>query len=175
MAASKKKGKKGSQDSGENPNEKLIARNRKARHDYEILERWECGMVLMGSEVKSMRAGRVNLTDSYGDVRDGEVYLMNLHVSPYEQANRFNHEPTRPRKLLLHRREIRKLIGKTAEKGLTLVPLSLYFKKGIAKCELALARGKKSFDKRAAKADADAQRKMQQALRGGMRRRGADE
>jgi len=161
--------------SGENPNNKLIARNRKARHDYEILDRWECGMVLLGSEVKSMRAGRVNLSDSYGDLRDGEIYLMNLHVSPYEQANQFNHEPLRARKLLMHRREIRKLVGKTAEKGLTLVPLQLYFKKGIAKCELALARGKKSYDKRAAKADADNQRRLQQAVRGGMRRRGAED
>ncbi len=174
----KKKGSRGGkkgQGGGENPNERLIARNRKARHDYEILERLECGMALMGSEVKSLRAGRVNLNDAYGDIRDGEVYLLNLHISPYEQANRFNHEPRRARKLLLHRREIRKLIGKTQEKGLTLVPLALYFRRGIAKCELAVARGKKSYDKRAAKADADAQRRVQRALRGGVRRHGADD
>jgi len=161
--------------SGENPNNKQIARNRKARHDYEILDTWECGLVLLGSEVKSMRAGRVNMNDAYGDVRDGEVFLLSLHVSPYEQANRNNHEPLRPRKLLMNRREIRKLIGKTTEKGLTLVPLRLYFKNGIAKCELALARGKKSYDKRAAKADADNQRRVQQALRGGIRRRSAED
>ena len=173
----KKKGSQGGKKkaSGEDPNHKLIARNRKARHDYEILDRFECGMVLQGTEVKSLRAGRANLNDSYGDIRDGELYLMNLHISPYEQANRFNHEPTRARKLLAHRREIRKLIGKTTEKGLTLVPLQLYFKKGIAKCELALARGKKSYDKRAAKAEADTQRRLQRAVRGGVRRHGADD
>lgn len=172
----KKQGSKGGKKgSGEDPNHKLIARNRKARHDYEILDRFECGMVLVGSEVKSLRAGRANLNDSYGDIRNGEVYLMNLHISPFEQANRFNHEPTRTRKLLLNRREIRKLIGKTSEKGFTLVPLQLYFKRGIAKCELALARGKKVYDKRAAKADADTQRRMQRAIRGGVRRHGADD
>lgn len=175
MAKSKGSKSGAKKGAGEDPNHKLIARNRKARHDYEILERFETGMVLMGSEVKSMRAGRVNLNDSYAEVRGAEVFLVNLHVSPYEQANRFGHEPLRTRKLLMHKREIRKLIGKTTEKGLTLVPLSLYFKRGIAKCELALARGKKSYDKRAAKADADAQRRVQQAVRGGMRRRGADD
>ena len=168
---SKKKG----QGDGSNPNNRLVARNRKARHDYEILDSFECGMALLGTEVKSLRDGRVNLTDSYAEVRDGEVFLRNLHISPYEAGNRFNHEPRRTRKLLLHRREIRKLIGQTTEKGLTLVPLSIYFTRGKAKCELAIARGKKHYDKRASKAEADAQRKVQQAMRGGIRRHGADD
>ncbi len=173
--AARKKSSKGKGSAQENPNERLIARNRKARHDYEILETFEAGMALLGTEVKSLRDGRVNLTDSYAEIRNGEAVLRNLHISPYAQANRFNHEPTRPRKLLLHRREIRKLIGKTTERGLTLVPLSLYFKRGRVKCELGLARGKKSYDKRASKADADAKRKLQQAMRGGMKRRGHEE
>jgi SsrA-binding protein len=176
MSAKKASQGKAKASGAENPNDRLIARNRKARHDYEILETYEAGMVLVGTEVKSLRDGRVNLTDSYAEVRDGEVFLRNLHISAYTQGNRFNHEPLRVRKLLLNRREIRKLIGRTVEKGLTLVPLSLYFKRGRAKCELGLARGKKSYDKRASKADADAARKIQQALRGGMRRgRGGDD
>lgn len=150
---------------------KLIAKNRKARHEYEILEKFEAGIVLVGSEVKSLREGRCNLGDSYGEVSKGEVYLRNLHISPYAQAVQFQHAEMRPRKLLLHKREIRRLIGKTKEKGLTLVPLSLYFKNGVAKCELALARGKKIHDKRAADADRDAKKKIQQATRGGVRRR----
>lgn len=149
---------------------KLIARNRKARFNFEILEKFEAGMALMGTEVKSLRAGRCNLGDAYADIRDGEIWLRNLHISPYEQGNRANHDPMRPRKLLMHRREIRRLIGKVAERGLTLVPLSLYFKRGKAKCELALARGKKVHDKRAAKADKDMERKLREAVRGGMRR-----
>jgi len=149
---------------------KLIARNRKARFNFELLERFEAGMVLMGTEVKSLRAGRCNLGDAYADIRDGEVWLRNLHISPYEQANRMNHDPMRPRKLLMNRREIRRLIGKVTEKGLTLVPVSLYFKKGKAKCELALAKGKKVHDKRAAKADKDVERKLREAVRGGVRR-----
>jgi len=155
---------------------KLIAKNRKARHEYEILETFETGLVLVGSEVKSLRAGRCNLGDSYGEVKAGEVFLHNLHISPYEQATRFQHSEMRTRKLLLHKREIRRLIGKTKEKGLTLVPLSLYFKRGVAKVELALARGKKLHDKRATQADRDAKRKLQQAMRGGIRkRRGGDD
>lgn len=174
MSAAKKssnKAKKGKDGSGE----RLIAQNRKARHEYHILETFEVGLVLTGSEVKSLRAGRANMTDAYAEVRQAEVVLRNLHISPYEQATHFNHDPTRPRKLLMHRKEIRRLIGKTAEKGLTLVPLRLYFKKGWAKCELALAKGKKLHDKRASKADRDVQRKMQQAMRGGLRRHGGDE
>jgi SsrA-binding protein len=149
---------------------KIIARNRKARFNFELLERFEAGMVLQGTEVKSLRAGRCNLGDAYADIRDGEVWLRNLHISPYEQASRMNHDPMRPRKLLMHRREIRRLIGKVAEKGLTLVPVSLYFKKGKAKCELALAKGKKVHDKRASKAEKDVERKLREAVRGGMRR-----
>jgi SsrA-binding protein len=150
---------------------KLIARNRKARFNYHILETFEAGMVLVGTEVKSLRAGRCNLGDSYAEIRDGELYLHNLHISPYEQAHRANHEPTRPRKLLMHRRELRRIATKTQEKGLTLIPVSLYFKKGKAKCELGLAKGKKLYDKRQDKADKDVKRKMDQALRGGVRRR----
>ena len=171
---SKKKSARGKSAGQDNPNDRLIARNRKARHDYEVIETLEAGMVLVGSEVKSLRAGRVNLVDAWAEVRQGEVFLHNLHISPYEMANRFNHEPTRSRKLLLHTKEIRKLIGKTTEKGLTLIPLSLYFKRGRVKCELGICKGKKSYDKRAAKADADNQRKLQQAMRGGMRRHGDD-
>jgi len=165
MAAKKDSGKKADEDG-----RKLIARNRKARHEFEILETLEAGMVLVGSEVKSLRAGRCNLGDAYAILQRGEVYLQNLHIGPYEQANAFAHAELRPRKLLLNKREIRKLIGKTAERGLTLVPLSLYFRNGRAKCELALARGKKLHDKRASKAEADVKRKMQQATRGGLRR-----
>jgi len=150
---------------------KLIARNRKARFNFELLERFEAGLVLLGSEVKSLRAGRCNLGDAYADIRDGEIWLRNLHISPYEQAGRMNHDPLRPRKLLMHRREIRRLASKVAEKGLTLIPVSLYFKKGKVKCELALAKGKKVYDKRAAAADEDVKKKMRQAMRGGLRRR----
>ena len=153
---------------------KYIARNRKARHEYEILETMEAGIVLVGSEVKSLRAGRCNLGDSYAIVQGTEVWLQNLHIGPYEQSTRFAHAELRPRKLLLHKREIRKLIGRTAERGLTLVPLSLYFRDGKAKCELALARGKKLYDKRASKAEADVKRKLQQALRGGQRSAGGE-
>jgi SsrA-binding protein len=150
---------------------KLIAKNRKARHNYEILDTWETGIVLAGTEVKSLRNGGCNLGDGYADVVSGEVFLRNVHISPYEQGNRMNHDPFRPRKLLLHRREIRKLVGLTAQQGFTLVPLSLYFRNGVAKCELALARGKKLHDKREAEATRDAQMKIRQATRGGMRRR----
>jgi len=155
---------------------KLIAKNRKARYEYEILETFEAGIVLVGSEVKSLRDGRCNLGDSYAEVSKGEVYLRNLHISPYAQATQFQPAEMRPRKLLMHKREIRRLIGKTKERGLTLVPLSIYFKRGVAKCELALARGKKIHDKRASDADRDAKRKIQQAARGGVRKsRGGDD
>jgi SsrA-binding protein len=154
---------------------KLIARNRKARFHYHILETFEAGMVLVGTEVKSLRAGRCNLGDSYAEITDGELYLRNLHISPYEQAHRENHDPIRARKLLVHARELRRLVSKTQEKGLTLVPLSLYFKRGRAKCELALAKGKKLYDKRQDQTEKDVQRKLAQARRGGMRRhRGGD-
>ena len=130
------------------PDQHSIARNRRARHEYHILETWEAGIALTGTEVKSLRNGKANLTDAFGIVKDGEVYLLNLHIAPYEQGNQFNHEPTRTRKLLLHRREIRRLIGSVERQGLTLVPLELYFKRGRAKVALALGKGKKEHDKR---------------------------
>ena len=125
-----------------------IAVNRQAFHNYEILERLEAGIVLTGTEIKSARDGKVNLKDAYGLVKSGEVWLLNCHISPYSHGNYANHDPLRTRKLLLNRSEIRKLIGKTTEKGLTLIPLKLYLKNGRLKCELALARGRKVHDKR---------------------------
>lgn len=129
---------------------KVVARNRKARHEYEILESFEAGMALKGPEVKSLRDGKASFQDSYAMVERGEVWLHSLHISPYEQANRFNEDPLRVRKLLLNRHEIRRLVGKVEEKGLTLVPLEIYFVRGRAKVQLALARGKKLHDKREA-------------------------
>jgi SsrA-binding protein len=137
-----------------------VARNRAARHDYAILDTWEAGLVLTGTEVKSLRDGRASLADSYGVVRDGEIYLLNLHISPYERGGYANHEPTRTRKLLLHRKEIRRLIGAVEREGLTLVPLELYFKRGVAKVTLALAKGKKLHDKRETARRRDAEREM---------------
>ncbi|ADG83525.1 SsrA-binding protein SmpB [Thermincola potens] len=139
--------------------------NRKARHDYHIEEVYEAGIELKGTEVKSLRAGKANLKDSFALVRNGEVFVHNMHISPYEQGNRFNHEPTRVRKLLLHRHEINKLIGATKQKGLTLVPLKIYFKNGRAKMALALARGKKLYDKRDDMAARDAKREIEKAFR----------
>jgi len=127
---------------------KVVARNRKARHEYEILETFEAGMALKGPEVKSLRYGKASFQDAYAQVERGEVWLHSLHVSPYEQANRFNADPLRVRKLLLNRHEIRRLVGKVEEKGLTLIPLEIYFVRGRAKIQLALARGKKLHDKR---------------------------
>src|SRR5690554_4033863 len=126
----------------------MIVDNRKARHDYHILETYEAGIALKGTEVKSLRLGKVNIRDSFGQIKDGEVFLHGLHISPYDHGNRFNHDPLRIRKLLLHRREINKLIGKIKEKGFTLVPTKLYWKNGRCKVELALAQGKKLHDKR---------------------------
>lgn len=143
-----------------------IAENRKARHDYFVEESFEAGIVLVGSEVKSCRVGRVNLRDAYAQVKEGEIFLYNCHISPYEQANRFNHEPLRPRKLLMHRNEIHRLFGQVREKGFALVPLRLYFKKGRVKVELALAKGKKAYDKREDIAARDVKREMARALRG---------
>lgn len=134
--------------------------NRKARHDYFILETFETGIVLTGTEVKSIRKGNANLQDSYAELSNGEIWLEGMHISPYEQGSIYNHEPRRKRKLLLHKKQIRKLIGKIKEKGLTLVPLSVYFKGPYAKVELALARGKRSYDKREAIAKRDAERDM---------------
>lgn len=142
---------------------KQIADNRKARHDFHIEETFEAGIALQGTEVKSLRLGRVNLRDSFARVEKGEVFLHGVHISPYEQGNRFNHDPLRVRKLLLHKREIRRLIGKTREEGYTLVPLKLYFKNGKCKVELALAKGKKLYDKRDSIAKRDAERRARQA------------
>jgi SsrA-binding protein len=142
------------------------ARNKRARHDYHILETWEAGVVLSGTEVKSLRQGKANLTDAYATVRNGEVYLLNLHISPYEQGNQFNHDPTRTRKLLLHKREIRRLIGGVERQGLTLVPLELFFNaRGKAKVTLALAKGKKLHDKRADERRREDEREMARASR----------
>jgi SsrA-binding protein len=143
----------------------VVARNRKARHEYEILETLEAGMALKGPEVKSIRAGQVSFQDSFARVERGEVWLHSLHISPYEQANRFNEDPTRPRKLLLNRSEIRRLVGKVEEKGLTLVPLEIYFSRGYAKVLLALARGKKLHDKRETLKRKDQEREAQRAMR----------
>ncbi|HVA56728.1 MAG: SsrA-binding protein SmpB [Gemmatimonadaceae bacterium] len=137
-----------------------IAKNKRARHDYHILETWEAGLVLTGTEVKSLRDGKAQLVDAYGIVKDGEVYLLNLHISPYKQGSYNNHEPTRTRKLLLHKRQIRRLIGAVEREGLTLVPLDLYFKHGVAKVTLALGKGKKLHDKRETAKARDAEREM---------------
>ena len=146
-------------------NQKIITVNRKAYHDYHIMESVEAGLVLTGTEIKSIRGGRVNLKDAYASPRDGEFWLLNAHISPYPGGNRYNHEPTRPRKLLLHEREIVDLRSEVERKGLTLVPLKLYLKKGIAKVELGLARGKKQYDKRESIALRDDQRQMQRAFK----------
>jgi SsrA-binding protein len=145
--------------------EKLIAENRRARHDYHLLERLEAGLVLTGTEVKSLRAGRVTLAQAFADIREGEAWLLGVEISTYDHGNRANHEPMRPRKLLLHRREIDSLYGKVREKGLTVVPTRLYFKDGRAKIELAVARGKEQRDKRRDVADRDAKRQMERALK----------
>ncbi|MCC6317723.1 MAG: SsrA-binding protein SmpB [Gemmatimonadaceae bacterium] len=142
-----------------------VARNRQARHEYQILETWEAGIVLAGTEVKSLREGKANISDAYGIVRDGEVYLLNMNISPYERGGYVNHEPTRLRKLLLHQREIRRLIGGVERQGLTLVPLEVYFRNGRAKVRLALAKGKKLHDKRDDSRRRDAEREMARAFR----------
>ncbi|MGH7258036.1 MAG: SsrA-binding protein SmpB [Nitrospiraceae bacterium] len=146
---------------------KVVATNRKAYHDYFIEEKLEAGMVLRGTEVKSLREGRVNLQDSYASVHDEEVYLHHCHISPYSHGNIMNHEPLRARKLLLHRKEINKLIGKTQQKGLTLVPLRIYFnKRGQAKIEVALAKGKKQYDRRETIKAREAGREVERAIKG---------
>ncbi len=142
-----------------------IAKNRRARFDYAILDTWEAGIVLTGSEVKSLRDGKANITDAYAILKDGEVYLLNLHVSPYEKASFFNHEPTRTRKLLLHKKEIKKMIGSVERQGLTLIPLELYFKRGRAKVAIALGKGKQMHDKRQDLKRKDDERDMQRAVR----------
>jgi SsrA-binding protein len=143
---------------------KMIAQNRKARHDYSILDVYEAGLVLKGTEVKSLRLGRASLVDGFATIDDGEMFLRNVHIPEYEQGSWTNHEPRRVRKLLLHRGEIERLIGKTKESGLTLVPLALYFTDGLVKVEIALARGKKSYDKRQDLARRDADREVRRAL-----------
>ena len=145
---------------------KIIAENRKARHDFTIYETFEAGIALTGTEVKSLRAGKANMKDSYAQVtRQAEVFVYNLHISPYDHGNIFNHDPLRSRRLLLHRAEINKLIGKVKEKGYALVPLKLYFKHGLVKMELALAVGKKLYDKRADAAARDAKRDIDRAIK----------
>ena len=143
---------------------KVIVSNRKARHDYSILDTYEAGLVLVGTEVKSLREGRASLADAFATVDDGEVWLRNVHIPEYVQGTWTNHTPRRTRKLLLHRQEIERLIGKTKESGLSLVPLSMYFKDGKVKVEIALAKGKKSYDKRQAISKRDAERTISRAL-----------
>lgn len=145
---------------------KLIANNKKARHDYFIEEAYEAGIVLTGTEIKSARLGKVSIKESYARIEKEEVIIYGMNISPYEQGNRFNVDPLRPRKLLLHKREIRKLIGATKLKGLTLIPLTMYINEaGLAKLEIALARGKKNYDKREAIAKRDASRNMERAMK----------
>lgn len=147
-----------------NQHVKVVATNRKAHHDYHIEDTLEAGLVLTGSEIKSIRAGQVNLRDSYATFRNDELWLVNTHIAPYQQASYSNHEPRRDRKLLLHRREINRLIGKLQEKGLTLVPLKIYLKNSRAKVELGLARGKKLYDKRQTMRERDDRRQIDRAV-----------
>lgn len=143
----------------------VVASNRKARHEYEIVETFEAGMVLTGSEVKSLRSGQASLREAFAIVRDEEVFLINMHIPPYSQAGYSQHEPTRARKLLLHKEEIGRLIGKTAERGLTLVPMQVYFTHGLAKVQLGLARGRKLYDKRKNLRDRETEMEIEQAMR----------
>jgi SsrA-binding protein len=145
--------------------EKVVAENRRARHEYHLLDRVEAGLVLTGTEVKSLRQGQAHLRQAYGDIRDGELWLIGAHIAPYEQGSMAQHEADRPRKLLLHRREIDSLKGKVQEKGLTLVPTRLYFKNGRAKVELAVGKGKEMRDKRRDIAKRDADRQIERALK----------
>jgi len=142
---------------------KLVCQNKKAFHDYEIFETLEAGMVLVGTEVKSLRGGRANLKDSYARIKRGEVFLYDLHISPYSHAYHDNHDPERVRKLLLHRQEIKRLLGKTQEKGFSLIPLKIYFKEGKVKVEVALARGKKAYDKRESLKRKEGERELDRA------------
>ena len=146
------------------PAEKVVAQNRAASYNYHLLERYEAGMVLVGTEVKSLREGKANLRDAFAAVRNGELWLFNCHIAEYLPGGHFNHNPLRPRKLLLNRREIDKLSGRTLQKGLTLVPLRIYFRDGRAKCELALARGKKQYDRRQAEREKEAKREATEAI-----------
>ena len=144
---------------------KVVATNRKARRDYELEDRYEAGLVLTGSEIKSIRAGRINLGDGYVLPQDGELWMVNVHIAPYEASGRRGHEPRRPRKLLLHRRQIDRLISRVQERGWTIVPTSVYLKDGRAKAEIALARGKRKYDKRQAIAKRDSEREIRRALK----------
>ncbi len=154
-----------SKGGGRDTGEKLIASNRQARHEYFIEETVEAGIVLTGTEIKSIRDGRVNLRDAFARVQNGELWLHNMHIAEYPAASQFNHEPTRPRKLLLHKKEIDHLAGALEQRGLTLIATRLYLKRGRAKVELAVAKGRKSYDKRAVIAERDANRQIQRALR----------
>ena len=144
---------------------KIVARNRRARHDYELLEKVEAGIVLTGTEVKSLRNGKANLEDAYAEISRGEAWLNGCDIPEYVQANKMNHVPKRTRKLLLHRREIEKLANRTNERGLTIVPLAIYFKKGMAKVELFIAKGRKTYDKRQAVKKQEAKRDIDRAMR----------
>jgi SsrA-binding protein len=145
--------------------DKTVAVNRRARHEYAVEETLEAGIALTGTEIKSIRAGRVNLAEAYARIEKGEAWLIGAHIAPYEQGNRNNHEPTRTRKLLLHRDQISELIGRTQAKGFTLVPLKLYIRNGMAKLELGVARGKKAYDKRRTIAERDARRELERATK----------
>ena len=155
---------------GKDSGEKVAATNRKAFYDYHIEEKFEAGIVLKGTEVKSLRAGQVNLKDSYASVDHGEMMLHNCHISPYSHGNLMNHDPLRPRKLLLHRKEINKLLGQIQQKGLTVVPLRIYFsERGLVKVELALAKGKKQYDRRESTKEREAGREVERAMKGARR------
>lgn len=144
---------------------KIVATNRKARHDYEILDTYEAGLVLMGSEIKSIRAGHANLREGFIQARGNELWLLNVHIASYDEAGIFGHEPLRPRKLLLHRKEINRIMTRVQEKGLTVIPLVMYLSHGIAKIEIALARGKKQYDKRESLRKRDSQRQIEREMR----------
>ena len=146
-------------------NKKILAQNKKARHDYFILEGYEAGIELVGTEVKSVKQGKLNLKESYVDIKNGQAFLVGAHISPYEQGNIFNKDPLRTRRLLLHKNEIMKLTGQLTEKGLTIVPLEVYMKRNWIKINIAVAQGKKNYDKRDSKLEADANRKMQRAIK----------
>ena len=156
----------GSKGKGDDESFKVVARNRRARHDFDLIESIETGIALTGTEVKSLRNGKASLEEAYAGIDNGEVWLYGCDIPEYLQANRMNHKPKRPRKLLLHRREISGLVSKASEKGFTLVPLKLYFKDGIAKVEICVARGRKTYDKREALKKQEAKRDMDRALRG---------
>jgi SsrA-binding protein len=145
--------------------DRVVAKNRKARHEFHVLQTWEAGLVLQGTEVKSLRDGKANLADAYARLDGGELWLYNMHVSPYEAGNRFNHDPLRRRKLLMHRNELRRLVGEVEQKGLTLVPLDVHFTGGIAKVDLALVRGKKLHDKRDTLRERAVARDMERGLK----------